>query len=64
MLVPATAVQVIPRLAESAQEVYVFQRTPAAVGVRNQQDTDPPGFRRVAGRIRHRRKRRRNHAQD
>ncbi|MFM8305176.1 MAG: flavin-containing monooxygenase [Actinomycetota bacterium] len=40
----ATAVQVVPRLAESAQEVYVFQRTPAAVGVRNQKPTDPEWF--------------------
>jgi len=40
----ATAVQVVPRLAESAKEVYVFQRTPAAVGVRNQQPTDPEWF--------------------
>jgi cation diffusion facilitator CzcD-associated flavoprotein CzcO len=40
----ATAVQVVPRLAESAKEVFVFQRTPAAVGVRNQQPTDPEWF--------------------
>ncbi|MFA5884173.1 MAG: NAD(P)/FAD-dependent oxidoreductase [Acidimicrobiia bacterium] len=40
----ATAVQVVPRLAESAKEVYVFQRTPAAVGVRNQMPTDPEWF--------------------
>ena len=40
----ATAVQVIPRLAQSAKEVYVFQRTPAAVGVRNQMPTDPEWY--------------------
>jgi cyclohexanone monooxygenase len=37
----ATAVQVVPRLAESAGELFVFQRTPAAVGVRNNKPTDP-----------------------
>ncbi|MFN8027796.1 MAG: NAD(P)/FAD-dependent oxidoreductase [Acidimicrobiia bacterium] len=40
----ATAVQVVPRLAESAKELYVFQRTPSNVGVRNQQDTDVEWF--------------------
>lgn len=41
----ATAVQVVPRLAESAKEVYVFQRTPSAVGVRNNGPTDVEWFR-------------------
>jgi cation diffusion facilitator CzcD-associated flavoprotein CzcO len=41
----ATAVQVVPRLAESAQELFVFQRTPSNVGVRNQQATDAEWFR-------------------
>ncbi|MCB1283305.1 MAG: NAD(P)/FAD-dependent oxidoreductase, partial [Microthrixaceae bacterium] len=36
----ATAVQVVPQLARTAKEVYVFQRTPSAVGVRNQQPID------------------------
>ena len=40
----ATAVQVVPRLAEAAKEVYVFQRTPAFVGVRNQAPTDEAWF--------------------
>jgi cation diffusion facilitator CzcD-associated flavoprotein CzcO len=47
----ATAVQVVPKLADSARELFVFQRTPASVGVRNQQPTDyewfktlPPGW--------------------
>jgi cation diffusion facilitator CzcD-associated flavoprotein CzcO len=47
----ATAVQAVPRLAETAKELYVFQRTPSAVGVRNQAPTDvewfkslPPGW--------------------
>jgi cation diffusion facilitator CzcD-associated flavoprotein CzcO len=41
----ATAVQVVPQIARVAKEVYVFQRTPAAVGVRNQQPTDVEWFR-------------------
>ncbi|CAB4688723.1 MAG: NAD(P)-binding protein [Actinobacteria bacterium] len=36
----ATAVQVVPRLAEAAKEVFVFQRTPSAVGERNNGPTD------------------------
>ncbi len=36
----ATAVQAVPRLAETAQELFVFQRTPSAVGVRNNGPTD------------------------
>jgi len=41
----ATAVQVVPQLARAAKELYVFQRTPGAVGVRNQQPTDVEWFR-------------------
>jgi cation diffusion facilitator CzcD-associated flavoprotein CzcO len=41
----ATAVQVVPQLARTAKEVYVFQRTPSAVGVRNQQPIDKEWFR-------------------
>jgi len=41
----ATAVQVVPQLARVAKEVFVFQRTPAAVGVRNQSPTDVEWFR-------------------
>jgi len=37
----ATAVQAIPHLGASAKHLYVFQRTPAPVPVRNHQDTDP-----------------------
>ena len=40
----ATAVQVVPQLARAAKEVYVFQRTPSAVGVRGQRPTDPRWF--------------------
>ena len=41
----ATAVQVVPQLARSAKDVYVFQRTPSAVGVRAQQQIDEEWFR-------------------
>jgi cyclohexanone monooxygenase len=37
----ATGVQCIPHLAGSARELYVFQRTPSAVGVRDNAPTDP-----------------------
>jgi len=40
----ATAVQVVPQVARAAKELYVFQRTPGAVGVRNQQPTDGEWF--------------------
>ncbi|KZV93345.1 FAD/NAD(P)-binding domain-containing protein [Exidia glandulosa HHB12029] len=36
----ATAVQVIPQLAKWAEHLYVFQRTPSAVDVRGQQETN------------------------
>ncbi|WP_306319841.1 MULTISPECIES: NAD(P)/FAD-dependent oxidoreductase [unclassified Streptomyces] len=35
----ATGVQAIPKLAEDAQQLYVFQRTPSAVDVRGQRRT-------------------------
>lgn len=41
----ATAVQVVPQVARVAEELFVFQRTPGAVGVRNQQPTDVEWFR-------------------
>ncbi|KAL2022401.1 hypothetical protein VTK56DRAFT_5468 [Thermocarpiscus australiensis] len=37
----ATAIQAVPRLAEWAKELYVFQRTPSAVTWRGQRPTDP-----------------------
>ena len=36
----ATAVQCIPELAKSAKHLYVFQRTPASVDVRDNRETD------------------------
>ena len=41
----ATSVQIVPQLARSAKEVYVFQRTPSAVGGRGQQPIDESWFR-------------------
>lgn len=41
----ATSVQIVPQLARTAKAVYVFQRTPSAVGVRNQQPIDEAWFR-------------------
>jgi cation diffusion facilitator CzcD-associated flavoprotein CzcO len=37
----ATGIQVVPPLAEAARQVYVFQRTPSAIGVRGNRPTDP-----------------------
>ena len=49
----ATSIQVVPQLARTAKEVYVFQRTPSAVGVRANAPTNagwfaslPPGWQR------------------
>jgi cation diffusion facilitator CzcD-associated flavoprotein CzcO len=37
----ATGIQCLPPLAQSAKHVYVFQRTPSAVGERGNRPTDP-----------------------
>ncbi len=37
----ATAVQVIPELAKIASELYVFQRTPSTIDIRDQRETTP-----------------------
>ena len=36
----ATAVQCVPHLGEAAKQLYVFQRTPSSIDVRNDQPTD------------------------
>jgi len=41
----ATAVQCIPPLARSARALYVFQRTPSSIDVRNNHPIDPEWFR-------------------
>ncbi len=37
----ATAVQCVPHLGESAEQLYVFQRTPSSIDVRDNRPTDP-----------------------
>jgi cation diffusion facilitator CzcD-associated flavoprotein CzcO len=37
----ATGIQVIPHLGRSAQQLYVFQRTPSTIDVRDNRPTDP-----------------------
>ena len=37
----ATGIQIVPFLARHAQQLYVFQRTPSTVDVRNNTPTDP-----------------------
>ena len=44
----ATGVQAVPKLAEAAKHLYVFQRTPSSVSVRAQQPTDPEWFKQMA----------------
>ena len=40
----ATSIQVVPALASYAGRLYVFQRTPSSVDVRDNRDTDPAWF--------------------
>ncbi|MFM7253498.1 MAG: flavin-containing monooxygenase [Ilumatobacteraceae bacterium] len=40
----ATAVQCIPNLGRDAHELFVFQRTPSSIDVRNNHDIDPAWF--------------------
>ncbi len=44
----ATAVQCIPHLARACRELYVFQRTPSSVDVRDNRPTDPEWFAEIA----------------
>jgi cation diffusion facilitator CzcD-associated flavoprotein CzcO len=44
----ATAVQCIPHLARACQQLYVFQRTPSSVDVRDNAPIDPDWFAEVA----------------
>ena len=37
----ATGIQLVPHLGRDAQHLYVFQRTPSSVNVRNNEPTDP-----------------------
>ncbi|HEY5679028.1 MAG TPA: NAD(P)/FAD-dependent oxidoreductase [Pseudomonadales bacterium] len=40
----ATAVQVIPEIAKIVKELYVFQRTPSSIDVRDQRETTPEEY--------------------
>jgi cation diffusion facilitator CzcD-associated flavoprotein CzcO len=44
----ATSVQCVPHLARACQELYVFQRTPSSVDVRDNRPTDPEWFSQIA----------------
>ena len=44
----ATAVQCIPHLAGACRQLYVFQRTPSSVDVRDNRPTDPQWFAEIA----------------
>jgi len=44
----ATSVQCVPHLARAAKELYVFQRTPSSVDVRDNRPTDPEWFEQMA----------------
>jgi cyclohexanone monooxygenase len=44
----ATSVQCVPHLAPACQELYVFQRTPSSVDVRDNHPTDPTWFAEIA----------------
>ena len=37
----ASGIQAVPPLAEGAKHVYVFQRTPSAIGERGNRPTEP-----------------------
>jgi cyclohexanone monooxygenase len=41
----ATAIQIVPKLAEHAERLYLFQRTPSAIDERNNAPTDVDWFR-------------------
>lgn len=45
----ATAIQAVPKLAKSAKELYVFQRTPSAIHWRGQRATDPEEWKAKMG---------------
>ncbi|HIG43290.1 MAG TPA: NAD(P)/FAD-dependent oxidoreductase [Gammaproteobacteria bacterium] len=43
----ATAIQAVPKLAEQAKELYVFQRTPSSIDIRKDWPTDPNWARKL-----------------
>lgn len=44
----ATAIQTFPQIAKWAKQVYLFQRTPSSVDIRDQRPTDPIEFKRAS----------------
>ena len=52
----ATAIQIVPHIAEYADHLYVFQRTPSAVDIRANRPTDPDWFARLEPGWQHHRK--------
>ena len=44
----ATSVQCVPHLARACRDLYVFQRTPSSVDVRDNRPTDPEWFAEIA----------------
>ena len=44
----ATSVQCVPHLAQACKELYVFQRTPSSVDVRDNKPTDAEWFNKIA----------------
>lgn len=44
----ATAVQIVPHLSRAAKEVYVVQRTPSSIDIRNNESIDPDWFEELA----------------
>ncbi|KAH7070090.1 hypothetical protein FB567DRAFT_573611 [Paraphoma chrysanthemicola] len=55
----ATAVQIVPELGKWAEHVYVVQRTPTHVGIRNQIETDPDEWAKITSEKGWQKKRRR-----
>lgn len=52
----ASAVQIVPELAKVAKEVYVFQRTPSSIDVRDDWPTDPNWARKLQPGWQHKRR--------
>jgi cation diffusion facilitator CzcD-associated flavoprotein CzcO len=44
----ATAVQAVPELAKYAKQLFVIQRTPSSIDARNQQETKPEDWEKIA----------------
>ena len=44
----ATAVQCVPHLSKSCQELFVFQRTPSSIDARNNHGIDPSWFEKIS----------------